>query len=233
MAGIYSTKDAMNRTVDEPPETLKTVQDRIGYAIGIVGKDKAVQVTGLSWKTLTRYATGGDASLAAIAALSEVSGLPIEWIVYGNWPDAGANANVTEFALLPRYSVAASAGSGLVALEEQEIERIAFRRDWLHEMGIDAREAGLVTASGDSMDPTIPDGAMMLVVRRHGEPIRSGFIYVLVLDGEVLVKRIMRNVDGTFDLISDNPLYPVQKVRQVDLDGLHIAGRVFWVGRRI
>lgn len=163
------------------------------------------------WELLDAYESNGTGTLWAPPGLSQFQ----------------------EFALLPRYSVSASAGSGLVALEEQEIERIAFRRDWLHEMGIDAREAGLVTASGDSMDPTIPDGAMMLVVRRHGEPVRSGFIYVLVLDGEVLVKRIMRNVDGTFDLISDNPLYPVQKVRQVDLDGLQIAGRVFWVGRKI
>lgn len=233
MSGTYSLGDADNPLAVDPPDNLETLPQRIAYLIGIVGRDKSVAITGLSWKTLTRYAAGSDVPLSAIQVLCETAGLPIDWLVYGRMPERVGNANDTEFALLPRYSVAASAGSGLIALEEQEIERIAFRRDWLHEMGIDAREAGLVTASGDSMDPTIPDGAMMLVVRRHGEPIRSGFIYVLVLDGEVLVKRIMRNVDGTFDLISDNPLYPVQKVRQVDLDGLHIAGRVFWVGRRI
>jgi phage repressor protein C with HTH and peptisase S24 domain len=184
---------------------------------------------GLPLGVVRAFMDGRDVAGSSLATVCEKLGFEF----YVGRPRSPAIGSGEEFALLPRYSVSASAGTGLVALEEQEIERIAFRRDWLHEMGIDAREAGLVTASGDSMDPTIPDGAMMLVVRRHGEPIRSGFIYVLVLDGEVLVKRIMRNVDGTFDLISDNPLYPVQKVRQVDLDGLHIAGRVFWVGRRI
>lgn len=142
-------------------------------------------------------------------------------------------ADLREFALLPRYSVTASAGFGLVSAEEVEVERIAFRLDWLREIGLDPQQAGLLSASGDSMHPTIPDGALILVDRRENQPIRSGFIYVIVLDGEVLVKRISRNVDGTIDLISDNALYPVKAVRQVDFDRLTIAGRVFWVGRRL
>lgn len=222
------------------PEIARTeLAKRLRELRGSTDRDVWAAKLGVSKTTIANYERGDRKPEGEfLETLVEKANADLNWL-FGRLEavnDTGI-APVTgigqEFALLPRYSVSASAGMGLVALEEREIERIAFRRDWLHEMGIDAREAGLVTASGDSMDPTIPDGAMMLVVRRHGEPIRSGFIYVLVLDGEVLVKRIMRNVDGTFDLISDNPLYPVQKVRQVDLDGLHIAGRVFWVGRRI
>jgi phage repressor protein C with HTH and peptisase S24 domain len=146
---------------------------------------------------------------------------------------ASRGHDLADFALIPRYNVQASAGSGVVAVDESEIERIAFRLDWLREIGIDPKEAGLLTATGDSMSPTIPDGALMLVDRRKDQQLRSGYIYVIVLDGEVLVKRLSRNVDKTIDLISDNPLYPVKTIRQVDFDGLFIAGRVFWVGRKL
>jgi len=206
---------------------------RIGLLLEKLGKDESVRVTGLSWKTLTRYAGGGDASAAAVDALALASGVPIAWVFRGEAVGQGPHLGGTEFALLPRYSVSASAGSGLQAIDEGEVERLAFRREWLLEMGLDPRQAGLVTAKGDSMAPTIPDGALMLLDQRNGEPLRSGYIYVVVLHGDVLVKRVMRNVDGTVDLISDNPVYPVQKINQVDLDGLHIAGRVFWIGRKL
>jgi phage repressor protein C with HTH and peptisase S24 domain len=118
-------------------------------------------------------------------------------------------------------------------IEETEIERIAFRLEWLREIGLDPDQCAMLTSRGDSMGETIPDGSLMLVDKRKGQPVISGCIYVIVLDGDVLVKRVSRNVDKTLDLISDNPIYPIQKVSQTQFDGLFIAGRVFWVGRKI
>lgn len=179
--------------------------------------------------------------LDKLLTLAEALNVTLDWLAAARGPmraSVGPGPGLvtfpnSEFALLPRYNVAASAGFGRVVEEEGELERLAFRFDWLREMGINPENAGLVTADGDSMDPTIPDGALMLVIRGENTPIRSGYIYVIVLNGEVLVKRVSRNIDGTIDLISDNALYPVQKVRQVDLDRLFIAGRVFWIGHKL
>lgn len=180
--------------------------------------------------------------MSVVAALGVAASVPLDWLVHGWAPNrsptrvvalAAENGEAQEFALLPRYSVHVSAGTGLVTQEEVEVERIAFRLDWLHEIGLAPNDAGLLTAAGDSMFPTIPDGALMLVDRRKDQPIRSGYIYVIVLAGEVLVKRVSRNVDQTIDLISDNPLYPVKNIPQSAFDDLFIAGRVFWIGRKI
>ena len=185
--------------------------------------------------SLRQYLAGslpGIDKAARIASAGEVS---LDWLIGGHGPmttDQLVGVG-PEFALLPRYSVAASAGQGLVTQEEVEVERIAFRLHWLREMGLDPKKAGLLTAQGDSMHPTIPDGALMLVDRREDQPIRTGYIYVIVLDGEVLVKRVSRNTDKTIDLISDNPLYPIKNILQTEFDGLFIAGRVFWVGRKL
>ncbi len=223
------------------PTSAKTVAERLAFILEALGEDESVRATGLSWKTLKRYAAGSDPSMTAVIALSEAAAVPLEWVALGRELPGGDVAGRTldsaahpgEFALLPRYSVAASAGQGLLAQEEFEVERIAFRLDWLREIGLDPKQAGLLTAQGDSMHPTIPDGALMLVDRRENQPIRSGYIYVIVLDGEVLVKRLSRNTDKTIDLISDNPLYPVKNIPQTEFDGLFIAGRVFWVGRKL
>jgi phage repressor protein C with HTH and peptisase S24 domain len=140
-----------------------------------------------------------------------------------------ANDNV---AMLPRYDIQASAGHGRQLSEPvPEMERVPFRRDWLRERGINPAHAEIVTNRGDSMEPDIEDGAPMLLDTEKGKQIYSGCIYVIVLEGDVLVKRVSRNVDGTIDLISSNPLYPKQTITQDRLDRLTIAGRVHWTGR--
>ena len=196
---------------------------------------------GIPEGSLRQYLAGSMPGADKLAAITEAADVSADWLLLGRGQKRqeslatveGPAGLPPEFALLPRYDVSASAGHGLVPVGELEVERIAFRMDWLRESGLDPRQAALLTAAGDSMHPTIPDGALILVDKRADQPIRSGFIYVIILDGEVLVKRLSRNVDGTIDLISDNPLYPVKSIRQTDFDRLTIAGRVFWVGRKL
>ena len=52
-------------------------------------------------------------------------------------------------------------------------------------------------------------------------------------DGDLLVKRVHRKVDGTISLISENTRYPPEEISPALLDKLHIVGRVRWVGRAI
>lgn len=220
------------------PETIKTdLGQRIRTLRGNETRDAFCERNGFTKETFGNYERGDRVPDSEfLAQLREKTGVDLNWLTTGKRTKTPSDALIgigPEFALLPRYDVEASAGAGMTALEELEIERIAFRMDWLREIGLDPKQAGLLTARGDSMSPTIPDGSLMLVDLRKGDQPRTGLIYVIVLDGELLVKRISRNVDKTIDLISDNPLYPVQKIAQVDFDKLFIAGRVFWFGRRI
>jgi phage repressor protein C with HTH and peptisase S24 domain len=221
--------------------SASSLQERLLSLQGEKTARRFAREMGISDSTYRSIMSGGSPTLDTLLLIQAGTGVSLDWLAGQDVPKLPAephgNGEITgigsDFALLPRYSVSASAGTGLVAHEELEIERIAFRRDWLHDIGLDPGQAGLLTATGDSMYPTIPDGALMLVDRRAGQGLMSGYIYVIVLDGEVLVKRLSRNVDGTIDLISDNPIYPIQKIKQTDFDRLFVAGRVFWVGRKI
>lgn len=137
------------------------------------------------------------------------------------------------FALVPRYEITAGAGNGRAVVEALPAEHLAFKADWLHELGLSPERAAIITAIGDSMAPTIPDGAIMLVDVSEGQALRNGCLYIVVLGGDVLVKRVARRADGSIDLISDNPAYPVDTITEKHLDKLTIPGRVVWVGRSV
>ena len=79
------------------------------------------------------------------------------------------------------------------------------------------------------MRPTITEGDVLLIdtsIRR----VRDSAIYVLRLDGVLLVKRLRLRVDGSVDVISDNPAYQPELLTASDVDRLSIAGRVVWHG---
>nr|WP_275693148.1 S24 family peptidase [Devosia sp. JXJ CY 41] len=81
--------------------------------------------------------------------------------------------------------------------------------------------------------PIIKDGALMLVDTRPNQHVRSGCFYIIVLDGDVLVKLINRRIDGTIELISHNPAYPKEIIDSQQLDRLTIPGQVVWYGQKL
>ena len=58
-------------------------------------------------------------------------------------------------------------------------------------------------------------------------------IYVLEVEGERLVKRIQRRLDGSIVLISDNASYERDYVPAEGVAAVKVVGRVVWVGGRV
>ncbi len=139
---------------------------------------------------------------------------------------------VENFALVPRLDVQASAGNGRLALHEEPLEYLAFQADWLRRRGVKPEAARILTARGDSMEETIRDGDILLVDTSVNR-VRDNSIYVVVYGDMVLVKRIHGRVNGSLQLISDNPRYPAEEVSAGEVDQINIAGRVMWFGRSI
>ncbi|AOZ06792.1 LexA family transcriptional regulator [Cupriavidus malaysiensis] len=140
----------------------------------------------------------------------------------------------SEFALVRRLDVKASAGPGRLVFLAGEKSRLAFRRDFLRDLGLSEKNAALVDVEGISMEPTLPDGAIVLINTQQ-EPIRYGKVYVVVVDGEVVVKRLARR-EGDIYLLSDNPNkddFPDRRIAGESLGGFEIKGRAKWFGSRL
>lgn len=99
-------------------------------------------------------------------------------------------------------------------------------------MGINPKNAEFIVAEGDSMFPTIQDGDMMLLDRGYGQVI-NGKIYVLVVNGLVVVKRVSLLAFGGLMLISDNDRYAPETVARDEVNDLNFQARVAWFGRPI
>ena len=147
-------------------------------------------------------------------------------------PDAAAPAGAAELVSIPRLDVAASAGAGALDPAERALGRIGFDPQWLRRLGVAPLSAALIRVEGDSMAPTLADGDEILVDRgdRAGR-LRDG-LYVLRLEGALMVKRLAISPEGRrLSISSDNPAYPGWP--DVDPAALDVVGRVLWVGRRL
>lgn len=162
------------------------------------------------------------------AGVWETAGVESKW--YCCEGDASAGDG---FVKIPRYKVDASAGYGAVIHSEQIVDHLAFRSDWVrHALGVPVASLALINVTGDSMEPTLSNGDLILIdTSIHG--VDDSGVYVLQFDGKLKVKRIHSKVDGTVDLISDNTRYPIETIQGELAQGLNVVGRVVWCGRRM
>ncbi|WP_275100104.1 S24 family peptidase [Sedimenticola hydrogenitrophicus] len=140
-----------------------------------------------------------------------------------------------EYALVPLYDVRAAAGHGAVVEEEQIIDSLAFKRQWIQqELHASPGDLYLIYVDGESMEPTLRPGDVILVDRRSAQAVPRDGIYVLRMDGSLLVKRLQRLPGRQVKVTSDNPAYePFNLSLEAPGEDLAIVGRVVWTGRRM
>lgn len=132
---------------------------------------------------------------------------------------------------VPRLALSVSAGAGVLTETERIVGVVTFDGRWLRRLNIDPEQASVVSVDGESMSPTLVAGDDILV--DHADAVarlRDG-IYILRLDGMLLVKRlVMGPRRGRLSVLSDHPQYPDWP--DIDQTLVAIIGRVAWVGRR-
>ncbi|WP_427500762.1 XRE family transcriptional regulator [Methylomonas sp. MED-D] len=142
------------------------------------------------------------------------------------------SAYVDQLELIPFYDVQASAGHGFLVDQELQTGQMAFRKDWLKLKGLQASKCALIKAKGDSMEPTIYDGDLLLVDTSI-DHIKDDSIYIVQFDSHLIVKRIQQDWDGSLIVISDNPRYEKRIIGPEQAKEVKIAGRVRWYGHEI
>jgi SOS-response transcriptional repressor LexA len=133
---------------------------------------------------------------------------------------------------VPRLSLGASAGPGSLDEDERTTGVMAFDANWLRHLGVQPQKVSIIRVDGESMAPTLGDGDEIMVDHEDTAPRLRDGVYVLRLDGVLMVKRIALGPRrGIFSVLSDNPHYP----DWIDIDPslVAIVGRVVWTGRRL
>lgn len=181
--------------------------------------------------------------------LTETFDVSADWLLYGIGgmiqksgtesfslpvPSDDIMRHMRDFKLIPRMELCVSAGTGLVPVDDEYAGALAFSDTWIKKNSINAQLSVLVSVKGDSMAPTIPDGALVLVHLPENHVEREGIYAFNRADCSFIKRLVPSSLDksgrpGSLAIISNNPAYPPEVVTGKDMNEIHIVGRVRYV----
>jgi phage repressor protein C with HTH and peptisase S24 domain len=239
------------------PRSQTSGADQAGFAARLQhvvrqwpSADRLAKATGVSPSAFRKWLKGGaEPSRDRLVALAEAAGVNVAWLAQGEGaepdlltmanrarspqsPEPGGILNPNQFLVLPKRPEAAAAGAGHPTTNEPA-EFIGFRHDWLRTtFGREPGDLILEIAVGESMEPHIHDGDMLLVDTTDRN-FRVFGVYVIEMRGERLVKRVQRKFDGSLIVISDNHVYQPESISSELAKEVRALGRVIWRGGKL
>lgn len=135
----------------------------------------------------------------------------------------GGNADCIE---LDYIHIQPSCGHGTVVLDEAEVTPVRIGKEIIKDIWkANPENLKIFTSSGDSMEPIIEDGNILLVDTSRTD-FNNGGIFILTINNDWFVKRLRLRVTGELDIISDNDKYPVETLKPDTNIEISVKGRV-------
>ncbi|MBB5711512.1 S24 family peptidase [Sphingomonas xinjiangensis] len=131
---------------------------------------------------------------------------------------------------IARLDVGASAGPGRLPDAEAVRRPGELSPALLRQLGVRPEAASMIRVEGDSMEPLLSNGDEILVDRDRAEVRARGGIFVIRVDGALMVKRLRPALGGGVDVVSENPAYPPRHCKPGDVE---VIGRVTWMSRSL
>jgi phage repressor protein C with HTH and peptisase S24 domain len=204
--------------------------DRVRDTVGIASQTELAGLLRVNRSAVSQAKKRGVVPRTWIYALSRAYGLSPDWLEAGaGSPYMPAHSGEAEgVVMVPKVSAKLCAGGGSHLTDDDVLERLPFREDWLRRRG-SARAMVLMDVFGNSMEPEIREGDVVLV-NTTATDIYAGGIYAVGVEDTVMVKRIEKR-PGTLVLLSDNKEYEPVQLRGEEIDSVRIIGKVAWIGR--
>ena len=187
--------------------------------------------TQLSTASISLLAKGRTTDLrgANASAIAKVLGVRTEWLVAGTPPMLLASE--VPGVHVPLLPAMAAAGLGEESPDgDAPVAHIVLDQEFVRRVLRPTSPAAVrcLHALGDSMEPTIKDGDLLLVDTGVLEP-RVDCVYVMRAHGRLFVKRLRQRVsDGKFEITSDNPAHRTSEVLSEGGD-IELLGRVIFI----
>jgi phage repressor protein C with HTH and peptisase S24 domain len=162
-------------------------------------------------------------------------GVSRDWLLYGRDTPAGtvqAAAISSDHVEVPLFAETyASMGGGAINYYDGEKGHIILSKEFLRGfLGVqNYNNIHVITAIGDSMEPSIHSGCLLFVLPNDNEGgvVVTGGIYVINVGGNIFVKRVEANpAKRKLTLRSDNEIYEPMVFEGDELDACVIIGRV-------
>jgi phage repressor protein C with HTH and peptisase S24 domain len=216
---------------------LKIIRDDLGE----ISQAKLATQTGIPLHKIKDAESGKVKISTEIAKILEDNfNYSFRWVLTGEGPKmretsrdhvipAQANFPADDFVLIRQVNGRISAGSGLVPDDSVDVQA-AFRKDFIKRKGGKPENMSLIKVAGDSMEPTLLAGDLVLVDHGRNAVAPQGGIYAIVLEDEILIKRVQLVFPDKILVLSDNRQYPTQELAR---DQVRVNGKVIWFAREL
>jgi phage repressor protein C with HTH and peptisase S24 domain len=213
-------------------------------------RKKISSLTNIPEKTLTDYFNGRTSPpLDRFLLIALACGLrPAEFFEASAKP-APLIGDPPQIIMIPHLDIEVAAGAGsfvdVVVSEDSFPFPWPFLRRLLGDAAISARLETL-RAKGRSMEPTIADGALLMLDRsqntlppvlKNGQkrrPVPEPDVYVFAHNGDIRLKRLQRLNDDFIAIHSDNRAEFPPEVFDLNRDGsFKVIGKVIWWDNRL
>jgi phage repressor protein C with HTH and peptisase S24 domain len=214
---------------------MNTIHTRIAKRRAELGLsyEALAEQLGVSWQTVQQWEKDTAPKRTRLVEVAKALQTTPEFLLIGievpSDSEFPRSPSEDEYALIPQYSTRASCGNGFLNDHVEVKGGLAFKREWLARFNLNEKNASVIYAHGDSMNPTIQDGDVLLL-DQSPSPVRPGEVYAVMMDDEVVVKRLIKEFGITL-LRSDNPnktAYP--NISVPPGHNLQVIGRVVWRG---
>ena len=228
---------------------MSTLGTRIKLIRGNENQNQFAAKLGIPQTTLSRYERDASApDIDFLVKLSDMFDVCIEWLVTGrgviHTSDSLSLDKFTELRqrtdriiakrddiiMIPMVEAVLSAGGGSFETSSITGRDYAFRRDFIERKG-NPDDMVLMRVSGDSMEPDVLNGDVVLIDQGKTR-IVPGLMFAVGFEESIYLKRI-DNLPGKVVLKSANPAYPPLEldVRGDLAEQFRVIGRVLWSGR--
>lgn len=186
---LQDAVEAIEQRLPKPGDLRgEELRDQIVRAVKAETRVLRNEIRARLGKTRVAHDLTDDQALAAPGALSGIRQFP------------GARP-------IAVHRLQAAAGGGALDLDETVKSYAYFRHEWLSRQGLVADQCSLIGVMGESMEPTLPEGCLILLDRNRRQR-REGRIFVVRTDDGLVVKRAGKGADGAWQLVSDHPRWP-------------------------
>ena len=196
-----------------------TPVERAKKALGVKTDTALAAELGVAQSAIGGYNRRNTVPLEQCIKIAERTGVSLDWLILGKGEMQGSTGGAAEFddadaVWVPLYDVEVSAGSGIEVYGERIIQRVPFAKSWLHSEGLYARHLACLPVHGDSMEPTLQHGDIVLV---NHEKTRGDGVFVIRMGNALRVKRLQWLANGDLRISSDNAIYESEQVNPDDL----------------
>ena len=177
---------------------------------------------GVSTRTISSWKAGSYIRERNFENLREFA------VTGGPGPDRAAAEFEQAFYPVPYEEAELSMGGGSFVVNTQIKSYLGFRREWLQGKGKPS-SMGVFRASGYSMEPTIPDPAIVLIDRSQTVPVNDK-IYMIAYGDGIFLKRLRVKSGFPTHIVSDG-LGTEEEIKPGEY--FQIIGRCLWFAKEL